>query len=231
MTSRLLFPEDRTAFVYGAPGQPICTPPRTGLRIFLDETATQVADILGMTGIPVPYSTIYTESDSLLPEFQGPEGLVSRLWAQVIGGTPVTYPLMAQYSDQLTHHPSLLHGDGPPSPEIGTIGSFYIDRGISLAMNVSDNPVLYGPRTEDGWPAEGTLMRGEQGLPGASQEWVQSTPEYTWTIDHALTYRPAVTTIDSAGQEIHGDVDYPPALPSRIFVHFGAPESGIAILT
>jgi hypothetical protein len=231
LTSRFRFPEDRMSFVYQRPGQPILTPPRTGLKLFLDEAGTIPADVQSLDGATIAHSTIYTGDDALLPEFLGPPGFVARIYARVVGGTAATYPLMAQYSDRLANLPMLVTGDGPPAPDVGAVGSFYIDVGIEPDPNVEDDPVLYGPRTVDGWPAAGTHIRGPQGAPGANDEWVQASPNATWEITHILGFRPTVTTIDSAGQEIHGDVEYPVAMPNKIIVRFGAPESGIAILT
>lgn len=231
-TSRFLFPEDRTSFVYGAPGSPIRTPPRTGMKIFLDEAATQPADIRTLDELVIAYSTIYTGGDGLLPEFLGPEGFVNRLWARVVGGGAQTYPLMAQYSDRLANLPMLVTGNGPPTADLGAIGSFYIDQDLDPGnVNHQPDPQLYGPRTEDGWPAEGVALRGPQGLAGSNFEWTQASPADTWEITHPLTFRPTVTLLDSAGQEVAADVEYPPGQPNKIVVRFGAPESGIALLT
>lgn len=233
VTTRFLFPEDRTSFVYGRPGEPIRTPPRTGIKIFLDEAATQPADIETPEGVSIPYSTIYTGEDSLLPEFVGPPGFINRVWGRVVGGTAETYPLMAQYSDQLASLPSLVTGDGPPSENVGAVGSFYIDQGLpdSGDPNQAAQPVLYGPRTPDGWPSTGTDIVGPPGPPGANFVWQQPQPATEWVMTHPLAYLPSVSTINSAGELIIGDVLYPPDKPYQVIVTFGAPESGIGVMT
>lgn len=216
------------SFVYQAPGQPILTPPRTGLKLYLDEACTQLAVVQTLQGDTIAYSTIYTGEDSLVPEFLGPAGFVNRVWAQVVGGTAQAYPLMAQYSDQLGNLPMLLTGDGPPTEDIGAVGSFYIDQGLG-DINTPNDPVLYGPRTPDGWPSTGTHLTGPQGQPGEHRIWNQVSPSAMWVIDHSLSYLPSVTTLDSSNQQIYGDVSWP--LATRVVVAFGAPESGIGVLT
>lgn len=231
-SSRLLFPEDRTAFVFQAPGKPILTPPRTGLKLFLDEAGTQAADILTEDGSPIPHSTIYTDTvDSLYPIFQGPEGFVHQLWGRVVGGLGRTYPVFAQYSDQLGNLPQLLSGDGPPGPNIGSVGSYYIDRGIADPNDPNSfvDPVIYGPRTSSGWPSTGVHLIGPVGPSGAAQEYQVPQATDVWDITHHLDYRPNVTTVDSADEEIVGDVSYPGT--HRVVIRFGSPISGTAILS
>jgi hypothetical protein len=232
-TSRFLYPEDRTTFVYGRPGEPIRTPPRTAIKLFVDEACTQPADVQTEHGDPIPYSTIYTGDDSLLPEFFGPPGYISRLWARVVGGSAVAYPLMAQFSDRLANLPMLTTGNGPPDEDVGAVGSFYIDQGRPDLSdpNARARPLLYGPRTTQGWPGTGTSLLGEPGPPGANFVWQQPSPSATWVMDHPLAYQPSVTTINTAGEVIIGDISYPPGQPWRVIASFGAPEAGIGVMT
>jgi hypothetical protein len=232
-SSRLMFPEDRITFVYQTPGKPILTPGRTGIKIFLDEAGTIPADILTPAGTPIQYSTIYTEPDCLVPEFLGPEGFIHQVWGRVIGGTDATYALSAQYSVQLANLPTLVTGDGPPSSSVGSVGSFYIDQGLPDPddPNAVAVPVLYGPRTTAGWPTSGTPLRGDPGPSGSKLEFSVPQAAATWTVPHNLFGRPAVTTLDSAGEEIFGDVSWPPDPPARVVVRWGSPISGTAILT
>lgn len=228
--TRLRFPEDRMTFQYGAPGEPIRTAPRTGVKVFLDEACTTPADILTTVGTPIPYSTIYTQDDSLLPEFLGPPEYVTRLWARVVGVTADAYPLVAQYSEQLGLLPTLLSGDGPPTADLGVLGSVYLDLGIRPDPNVPDDPRLYGPKTLVGWPTSGTALVGPKGDPAAVLVWNQVSPDTEWQITHDLTHLPSVTLIDSAGEEFFADVVYPPGQPQIVIVRIGAPESGTALL-
>lgn len=229
LTSRFTFPEDRTSFVYQRPGMPILTPARTGIKIFTDEAGQFPADIQTLAGNPVQYSTLYTGDDSLLPEFLGPQGFVSKLWARVVGGTGQTYPLMAQYSDQLAILPSLAFGNGPPPADVGAVGSFYIDQGLSGDINEPDQPVLYGPRTIQGWPSTGQVLIGPPGPPGAARTWVQNEARLRWEIPHTIAYLPSVTVTDSSGTQIFADVSYP--TPTLVWVDHGVPTIGKATLS
>jgi len=49
-----------------------------------------------------------------------------------------------------------------------------------------------------------------------------------WVINHSLNKYPSVTTIDSNGYQVFGDVEY--ISMSQVKVHFGASFSGKAIL-
>lgn len=219
--TRLTFPEDRTAFIYQAPGQPILSPFRTGLQLFTDQAATVLADVLTPTGTPLASSTIYTGADGLLPLFLGPP-TVTRVWARVVGGDATTYPLFAQYAAQVAAIPTLTQGHGAPTVDLGVVGSTYLDE---------DAFVLYGPKGST-WPGTGTPLRGPQGptgISGGSFEHQQVSPSTTWVIDHPLPYRPAVTTVDSGGFQIFGDVSYP--LPARVVVAYSAPVGGSALLS
>jgi hypothetical protein len=53
---------------------------------------------------------------------------------------------------------SILNGVGLPSNSIGQIGDYYLD---------SQTDILYGPKTESGWPSGGILLKGTTGLDGA----------------------------------------------------------------
>lgn len=217
---RLLFPEDRTAFIYQKPGEPILTPFRSGLQLFLDAEASTLADIRNMDGDPIAFSTIYTGDDSLLPTFLGPAGYVRELWAKVIGGGTQTYPLLAQYSDMLGLIPTLLHGRGAPGVDDGVLGSSYID---------DDNLVLYGPKGSNGWSPDGISLRGDQGLSGGDYQHSQLVADTIWVINHPLHFQPNVTVLDSAGTQVFGDVSYP--LPGRVVIEFSSAMGGSALLS
>lgn len=218
-TDRLLFPEDRTTFIYQRPGEPILTPYRTGLQLFLDESGTVLADIVDENGVPIPYSTIYTGDDSLLPLFYGPTAFTTLLWAKIVGGTHQIYPITAQYGAQLQLVPTLIYGLGPPSANDGVPGSAYIDKNAL---------VLYGPKTAV-WPDSGVELQGPQGPSGGYFEYLQITPASIWIINHPLMFRPNVTVVDSAGFEVLGDVSYP--LPGRVVVEFSSQFGGTALLS
>jgi hypothetical protein len=217
---RLIFPEDRTAFIYQSPGEPILTPFRSGLQVYLDQTAATLADIRMLNGDPISFSTIYTGDDSLLPLFLGPSSYVRELWIKVVGGTDQTYPLFAQYSDMLGLVPTLLHGNGPPTPSVGVSGCSYID---------DQGLVLYGPKGANDWPSSGISLRGDQGLSGGDYIHSQLNADTIWIINHPLSFQPNVTVLDSAGTQVFGDVSYP--LPGRIVIEFSSAMGGSALLS
>lgn len=57
----------------------------------------------------------------------------------------------------------------------------------------------------------------------------QSSPSATWTINHNLGYRPAVSTFDSAGSEMVGEVTH--TNTNQSIVYFAASFSGNAYLS
>ena len=57
----------------------------------------------------------------------------------------------------------------------------------------------------------------------------QQVPLAEWNISHAFLYPPDVKIIDSAGDEVWGDVTYP--TPTTVRVTFSAAFSGQAILS
>lgn len=72
---------------------------------------------------------------------------------------------------------------------------------------------------------------GPAGPPGSTGETythVQSVPEPIWTIVHPLTYQPNITVIDSAGDQVEGDVNYGPGM---IVLTFSGAFSGTAYLS
>ncbi len=82
-------------------------------------------------------------------------------------------------------------------------------------------------------PSVTVVASGEQGPPGPPgldrhYEHIQSLPADTWTIDHPLGKKPAVTVIDSAGDQVEGDVSYVGTL--RVVLRFSAPFAGVAVL-
>lgn len=214
---RLRFPQDRTAFVYTGPNAPILTPLQIGLAVYLDQAGTQLANITTLGGSPISGSTVVIGTDFLIPEFLGPEGHVTVLHARRVGTTGPTYPLDAQYADQLGMDPSLVVGDGAPSNSVGSWGSMYLDK---------VNWLYYGPKTAT-WPSEGTSVRGPQGFPGNTYEHTQVAPATLWTMTHPLGYWPSVTYVDSAGTVVLGDTSYGDGVA---YGSFSAPFAGKALL-
>lgn len=74
-----------------------------------------------------------------------------------------------------------------------------------------------------------TLKDLTAAIAGSRYTHFQGTPESTWIIEHGLGYNPNVSTVDSAGNEVYGDVFY--ANPNRLVVAFGAAFTGSAYLS
>lgn len=81
--------------------------------------------------------------------------------------------------------------------------------------------------------AETAIEEGGGGGPGPSVPLgyvhTQATASVLWTIPHGLTFRPNVAIVDSAGDEVEGDVKYVSA--TTITVSFSAPFTGYAYLS
>ena len=81
---------------------------------------------------------------------------------------------------------------------------------------------LIGPR---GLPGE----KGADGTPGGSYVHTQSALSDTWVINHNLHFQPAVTTQDSAGSTIEGNVTFTDS--NSLTVTFSVACSGTAYLS
>lgn len=64
---------------------------------------------------------------------------------------------------------------------------------------------------------------------GGNFTFPQAVPASVWIINHGLSFNPQVTTLDSTGQEVEGDVVYTSS--TQIVVTFSAPFSGVAYLS
>lgn len=235
MSSRLLFPADRTAYVYTALGEPILIPSHAALELFTEQECVNLADIRAFDGSRILNSTVYTDDAGLIPEFYGPLGK-SRLWAKPIGGP--AYPIDANYGvriDALEAAPagvtSLRSGDGAPSDLLGSDGDFYIDD-VSHA--------LYGPKEAGHWPdtpvsligAPGTAgPRGPAGDGGAGQNYTYNQYQATdlWDIHNPLPFVPNVNVIDSSGSQVFGDVEI--LSTDHIQIRFSTSFAGSAYLS
>ena len=74
---------------------------------------------------------------------------------------------------------------------------------------------------------------GPQGVPGDAADgsfvYEQVEPSATWTINHALTFQPSVTVVDSSGNEVVGRVRYVDS--DTIVVEFDAAFGGKVYLS
>jgi hypothetical protein len=73
---------------------------------------------------------------------------------------------------------------------------------------------------------------GPEGPPGTSSgffRYHQAAPALQWLFTHTLPYPPAVTTVDSAGSALYGDLLY--VDDSTIQIDFSVPTAGYAYCT
>jgi hypothetical protein len=70
---------------------------------------------------------------------------------------------------------------------------------------------------------------GDTGISGGSFTYTQSGVSDSWIISHGLGYRPAVTVIDSGGNQVEGDVVYTDS--DNLTITFSAGFSGVAYLS
>lgn len=112
----------------------------------------------------------------------------------------------------------ILKGQGPPTPNLGANGDYYIDTSSSEVL-------LYGPKLDNEWPSDTIELSG----PTSRFVFTQQSPVDTWTIDHPLGGFPSVSVVDSANTVVFGMISY--VNEGRIVLNFSAPFSGKAYLT
>src|SRR4051794_35319013 len=82
-------------------------------------------------------------------------------------------------------------------------------------------------------PGQGLVWNGSAWVPGAvtpaTYVFTQGSPSASWTITHNLGYYPAVTVVDSSGNEVEGSVQY--LSINQVRVTFSAAFSGSAYLS
>lgn len=98
--ARQVFPQDRTAWRYGAPNTALVNGAGAILTVFTDQASTTLASIDTYPFlVPIPDSQIVVGADSLLPEFYGPLGF-KVLWLKAPGAP--SYAIAARFEDRLT---------------------------------------------------------------------------------------------------------------------------------
>jgi hypothetical protein len=112
-------------------------------------------------------------------------------------------------------------GDQSVDLSLATTATIALDltagQGVTLELGGEQ-----GPPGPEGPP-------GPQGDSGGFYTHSQAAPSTAWTITHALGYRPNVTTVDSAGTVLYGDVTY--IDDATIEVSFSWPTAGFAYLS
>jgi hypothetical protein len=84
-----------------------------------------------------------------------------------------------------------------------------------------------GPQGVQGVPGP-VGPSGPQGEPGGFFAYTQPLPAAVWVIAHPLPFPPNVTVVDSAGEQVEGDVAY---VGNQVHVTFSAAFSGTAYLS
>jgi len=157
--ARLLFPQDRTAFVYLAAGKPILAPgPDYRATVYLDEACTVLADILDLNEVAIPGSVLTVDVDTLIPEFLGPEN-VTRLWTKALPGNRV-YVMDAQVDDRLDTLMQMI-----------TDGDFTGPQGPPGDTGVSEDDVAYDVETDTSTPGTTYVGQADPGSSTASAVW------------------------------------------------------------
>lgn len=95
----MLFPADRIAFVYGAPGDPITVPPITVFDLFAEEVCTTPVEALHPETFAPMGTNVSTDVDALIQEFR--VEALRRVWARprVVGAA--AFPLDASFADRI----------------------------------------------------------------------------------------------------------------------------------
>lgn len=93
------FPQDRLAYTYTRPGEPLRLPYRTPLTICKDKGGKNPAPITTLSGFPIPDSTLYIGEDGLVPEFMCTDDTLREVWAKPAEGD--TYRLEEAYGPQI----------------------------------------------------------------------------------------------------------------------------------
>lgn len=90
-----------------------------------------------------------------------------------------------------------------------------------------------GPKGFDGLSITGpTGPKGDQGISGdvaSTLEFIQPALLSDWVVTHNFEYLPSVRIIDSAGDEVYGDVKHMSS--TQVLIQFAAPFSGTAYLS
>lgn len=140
----------------------------------------------------------------------------------------------------------IIDGAGPPSPSVGRLGDFFIDR---------DDALLWGPKNALGWGdpvsfgvSELSELTDVQVSSTADMDvlmwddtdgkWknrrirhrhTQATPSDYWEINHGLGAKPAgVSVFDTSGTQSFGEVDH--VDDNNLTITFSAPFAGVAYL-
>lgn len=106
----------------------------------------------------------------------------------------------------------VLHGEGPPPPQLGLNGEFYIDTSLNK---------MYGPKTSGSW--------GDPVNLGGTYVHTQGVASSTWIINHNLGYYPSIEVVDSAGTIVIGNYQY--VNVNTITATFTDPFAGKAYLS
>lgn len=98
----------------------------------------------------------------------------------------------------------------------------------TIRINTPMRVTLVGTGTRGPAGPQGPPGSGGSGGSDAYYEHPQTTPSDTWTIVHGLGKRPAVTIIDSAGDEVEGSVTHDSL--TQLTIKFSAGFAGMAFL-
>ena len=91
-TNEYTFPDESQRLMFnpsGAFGRPLLNTAGTGLTVYIDDEATQLAGITELDSSEIEDSRLIVDGNSMIPLFKGPEG-VTRLYIKVDGSPRIT---------------------------------------------------------------------------------------------------------------------------------------------
>lgn len=102
-----------------------------------------------------------------------------------------------------------------------------VEQGEPGPAGVSNEPGPKGDKGDKGDQGD----KGDTGAPGIAQSLAIPVPlpGLIWTINHNTNSYPGVTTLDTQGQVMYGDVSYPSA--NQVRIEFLAAFAGTVVLT
>lgn len=135
------FPQDRDAFFYSGPGEPIRQPGEVSVRIYTSQDATTLAVIKDLSNAVISGSMLVIGEDGLLPQFKGASG-VTVLWAKV-AEDDFTHMVEARFAERID----------PVGVVTATLNFPSIPASTAAEMTVSLTGVLVGDQVLLGPPA------------------------------------------------------------------------------
>lgn len=98
-----------------------------------------------------------------------------------------------------------------------------------VSVLVADHQETIGQEPGDTVTVNEGGIPGPPGPAGGTYKHTQLSPSTDWFIEHNLGFEPAVTTVDSAGTKVEGDITYLGL--NSLTVHFSTAFAGAAFMS